>query len=177
MPTSGATPPCWTWTCTPLTAGARVLAEPGAFAEFYVNAYPGKIFRARVHSVTQSTGEAQGALFGGVPQSVGLFVEQNNGLQLQFLPWADGVFDAANTQGSDFEVMERGICLGIRGCSGIGAAAPSVLCDTLIPTVEVNRLGREDIQTAAVDQRELLRERRRRRPSIQWERNWNNDRR
>jgi multidrug resistance efflux pump len=52
--------------------------KPGAFAEFYVNAYPGKVFRARVHSVTNSTGESQGALFGGIPQSVGLFVDQNN---------------------------------------------------------------------------------------------------
>ncbi len=36
--------------------------KPKAFAEFYVDAYPGKIFRARVHSITQSTGEAQGSL-------------------------------------------------------------------------------------------------------------------
>lgn len=43
--------------------------KPQAFAEFYVDAYPGMIFRARVHSITESTGEAQGALF-GAPQSV-----------------------------------------------------------------------------------------------------------
>lgn len=43
--------------------------KPHAFSEFYVDAYPGKIFRARVHSITESTGEAQGALF-GTPQSV-----------------------------------------------------------------------------------------------------------
>ena len=36
--------------------------KPKAFAEFYVDAYPGKIFRARVHSITQSSGEAQGSL-------------------------------------------------------------------------------------------------------------------
>ncbi|MGF1763234.1 HlyD family secretion protein [Aliivibrio kagoshimensis] len=34
----------------------------GQFSEFYVNAYPGEIFRARVHSVVQATGEAQGGL-------------------------------------------------------------------------------------------------------------------
>ena len=51
--------------------------KPKAFAEFYVDAYPGKIFRARVHSITESTGEAQGSLF-GTPQSVGQFVNQNN---------------------------------------------------------------------------------------------------
>ena len=33
MPTLGATPPCSNWTCTLPTAGARGLAEPGAFAE------------------------------------------------------------------------------------------------------------------------------------------------
>ena len=43
--------------------------KPRAFSEFYVDAYPGKIFRARVHSITESTGEAQGSLF-GTPQSV-----------------------------------------------------------------------------------------------------------
>lgn len=43
--------------------------KPHAFSEFYVDAYPGKIFRARVHSITESTGEAQGDLF-GTPQSV-----------------------------------------------------------------------------------------------------------
>jgi len=51
--------------------------KPKAFSEFYVDAYPGKIFRARVHSITESIGEAQGSLFGS-PQSVGQFVNQNN---------------------------------------------------------------------------------------------------
>lgn len=51
--------------------------KPKAFAEFYVNAYPGKIFRARVHSITQSTGEAQGALLGAMPQSVTQHMAQN----------------------------------------------------------------------------------------------------
>lgn len=50
--------------------------KPKAFAEFYVDAYPGKIFRARVHSVTQSTGEAQGQLF-GAPQMVSQHVARN----------------------------------------------------------------------------------------------------
>jgi multidrug resistance efflux pump len=50
--------------------------KPKAFAEFYVNAYPGKIFRARVHSITESTGEAQGALL-ATPQSVTQHVAKN----------------------------------------------------------------------------------------------------
>ncbi|WP_394201223.1 HlyD family secretion protein [Shewanella waksmanii] len=35
----------------------------GQFAEFYLDAYPGQIFRARVHSKVEATGEAQGDLF------------------------------------------------------------------------------------------------------------------
>ena len=50
--------------------------QPKAFAEFYVNAYPGKIFRARVHSITESTGEAQGSLL-PTPQSVTEHVMRN----------------------------------------------------------------------------------------------------
>lgn len=54
--------------------------KPKAFAEFYVDAYPGKIFRARVHSITQSTGEAQGSLL-ATPQSVMQHMGKNmNGL-------------------------------------------------------------------------------------------------
>jgi multidrug resistance efflux pump len=37
--------------------------KPGNFAEFYVDAYPGHIFRARVHSITGATGESAGSLF------------------------------------------------------------------------------------------------------------------
>lgn len=51
--------------------------KPKAFAEFYVDAYPGKIFRARVHSITESTGEAQGSLF-ATPQSVTQHVVRNS---------------------------------------------------------------------------------------------------
>lgn len=51
--------------------------EPKAFAEFYVDAYPGKIFRARVHSISESTGEAQGSLL-ATPQSVAQHVMKNS---------------------------------------------------------------------------------------------------
>jgi hypothetical protein len=34
---------------------------------------------------------------------------------LRFLPHPDGIFDADWADGSDFQVMERGICLGLRG--------------------------------------------------------------
>ncbi len=36
--------------------------QPGQFSEFFVDTYPGEIFRARVHSIVDATGEAQGAL-------------------------------------------------------------------------------------------------------------------
>ena len=51
--------------------------KPHAFSEFYVDAYPGKIFRTRVPSITDSTGEAQGALL-GTPQSVTQHVVKNS---------------------------------------------------------------------------------------------------
>lgn len=50
--------------------------KPHAFAEFYVNAYPGKIFRARVHSISGATGEAQGSLL-PIQQSVTEHVMRN----------------------------------------------------------------------------------------------------
>ena len=36
--------------------------KSGQFSEFFVTAYPGEIFRAKVHSVVNATGEAQGSL-------------------------------------------------------------------------------------------------------------------
>ncbi len=51
--------------------------KPKAFSEFYVDSHPGKIFRARVHSITESTGEAQGTLL-GTPQSVTQHVMKNS---------------------------------------------------------------------------------------------------
>ncbi|WP_163133089.1 HlyD family secretion protein [Agarivorans sp. Alg241-V36] len=46
----------------------------GQFAEFFVNAYPGEIFRGRVHSITTGTGEARVPVINGsqhVRQHVG----------------------------------------------------------------------------------------------------------
>ncbi|RKF17431.1 HlyD family efflux transporter periplasmic adaptor subunit [Alginatibacterium sediminis] len=50
--------------------------EPGQFAEFYVDAYPGEIFRARVHSFTAGTGESSVSPMQG-PQSVRQHVGSN----------------------------------------------------------------------------------------------------
>lgn len=52
--------------------------EPGNFAEFYVDAYPGEIFRAKVHSFTAGTGEASVSPING-PQSVTQHVGRNMG--------------------------------------------------------------------------------------------------
>ena len=50
--------------------------KTGQFAEFYVDAYPGEVFRARVHSFTAGTGEASVSPIQG-PQSVRQHVGSN----------------------------------------------------------------------------------------------------
>lgn len=52
--------------------------EKGQFAEFYVDAYPGEIFRARVHSITTGTGESSISPIQG-PQSVRQHIGSNTG--------------------------------------------------------------------------------------------------
>lgn len=52
--------------------------EAGQFAEFYVDAFPGEVFRARVHSVTAGTGEATVSAMQGT-QSVQQHVAANMG--------------------------------------------------------------------------------------------------
>ncbi|ARD22398.1 MULTISPECIES: HlyD family secretion protein [Shewanella] len=42
--------------------------KPGQFAEFYVDAFPGEIFRGRVHSVTSGTGESMISPLAGTQQ-------------------------------------------------------------------------------------------------------------
>lgn len=52
--------------------------QPGQFAEFYVDAYPGEIFRGRVHSLTAGTGEARVSVVNG-SQHVRQHVGNNQG--------------------------------------------------------------------------------------------------
>ncbi|CAH0990721.1 hypothetical protein SIN8267_00816 [Sinobacterium norvegicum] len=52
--------------------------EVGQFAEFYVDAYPGHVFRGKVHSLTTGTGEAQVRRLAG-EQQVRQHVGQNMG--------------------------------------------------------------------------------------------------
>jgi len=52
--------------------------EIGQFAEFYVDAYPGEIFRGRVHSLTAGTGEARVSVING-SQHVRQHVGNNTG--------------------------------------------------------------------------------------------------
>lgn len=52
--------------------------EVGQFAEFYVDAYPGEIFRGRVHSLTAGTGEARVSVVNG-SQHVRQHVSNNMG--------------------------------------------------------------------------------------------------
>lgn len=51
--------------------------KPKAFAEFYVDAYPGKIFRARVQSISESNGESRGSLM-PTAQNVSQHVMRNS---------------------------------------------------------------------------------------------------
>ncbi|MGD8171672.1 HlyD family secretion protein [Vibrio sp. TRT 21S02] len=52
--------------------------QPGQFAEFYVDAYPGEIFRGRVHSLMAGTGEARVSVVNG-SQHVRQHVGNNQG--------------------------------------------------------------------------------------------------
>ncbi|HMI91083.1 MAG TPA: hypothetical protein VK509_06945, partial [Polyangiales bacterium] len=49
-----------------------------------------------------------------------LIARTDDGLQLDFLPLADGSFAGALRAGNDFEVMERGICVGLQGVERCG---------------------------------------------------------
>lgn len=51
--------------------------KPGQFSEFYVDAYPGEVFRAKVHSFTAGTGESSISPIQG-PQSVRQHVGANS---------------------------------------------------------------------------------------------------
>jgi hypothetical protein len=43
--------------------------------------------------------------------------------RIDFLPFADGAYDEDFGTGNDFEVMERGICVGLRGVKPCGDRA------------------------------------------------------
>ncbi|MBY6106445.1 efflux RND transporter periplasmic adaptor subunit [Ferrimonas balearica] len=85
--------------------------EPGQFAEFYVDAYPGQIFRARVHSITMATGESQGSPF-PFDQSVGGFIQR-------------GAAPVGRTVILEFDVPEGVVMpLGTTGSAWISANKP-----------------------------------------------------
>jgi hypothetical protein len=50
-------------------------------------------------------------------------IKGDEAARIDLLPVADGTFDAVLTAGDDFEVMERGICTGLRGARVCGAAS------------------------------------------------------
>ncbi len=54
--------------------------KPGQFAEFYVDAYPGHIFRGRVHSTTLATGEARGSHLSQEPGVAQQLMNNSNNL-------------------------------------------------------------------------------------------------
>ena len=87
--------------------------EPGQFAEFYVDAYPGHIFRARVHSITGATGESAGTL---LPR------ESMVGQQIRL-----GALPVGRTVILEFEDPEGyDIPIGATGSAWISASKPKI---------------------------------------------------
>lgn len=88
-------------------------------------------FRWRGRLINEWTQLAPGtgvALHEGPDHLHALLVQRSSAgaLRLDFLPYADGERDEELSAGNDFEVMERGICLGIRSqeeCGGPDTAA------------------------------------------------------
>ena len=88
--------------------------KPGQFAEFFVDAYPGHIFRARAHSVTGATGEAAGNDF---------FRQSMVSQQIQL-----GAMPVGRTLILEFEDSEGyWIPIGATGSAWISATKPSFL--------------------------------------------------
>lgn len=88
--------------------------KPGQFAEFYVDTYPGHIFRARVQSITGATGEAAGSL---LPQ------EESVGRQITL-----GSAPVGRTVILEFEDPEGlWIPIGATGSAWISAEKPAIL--------------------------------------------------
>jgi hypothetical protein len=52
-----------------------------------------------------------------------MITRRDDGMVLDFLPLADGSFEGALRGGDDFEVMERGVCVGLRGVARCGDAS------------------------------------------------------
>ncbi len=56
----------------------------------------------------------------------GLWITTNHYTRVQFLPFADGTFDADLRDGDDFTIMERGICLGLQDEAHCGEPSTTV---------------------------------------------------
>ena len=85
--------------------------KPGQFAEFYVDAYPGEVFRAKVHSFTAGTGEASISPLQG-PQSVRQHVGSNTSSHGRTV-----IFDIIEPEG-------KVIPIGATGSAWISATKP-----------------------------------------------------
>jgi hypothetical protein len=87
-------------------------------------------FRWRGRIISEWTQLAAGSgvsLLEGDEHMQALLVQRASGaLRLDYLPYADGELDATLESGADFQVMERGICLGLHSeaeCGNAGTAA------------------------------------------------------
>ncbi|MGF1752770.1 efflux RND transporter periplasmic adaptor subunit [Vibrio makurazakiensis] len=88
--------------------------KPGQFAEFYVDAYPGHIFRGRVHSTTLATGEARGS-----------HLSQEPGVAQQLMNNSNNLGRTVLIEFTDPEGIE--IPIGARGSAWIATEKPFAL--------------------------------------------------
>ncbi len=85
--------------------------KPGQFTEFYVDAYPGHIFRGRVHSLALATGEARGS-----------HGSQEQGVAQQLLNNSKNIGRTVLIEFSDPEGIE--IPVGARGSAWVSTEKP-----------------------------------------------------
>lgn len=85
--------------------------KPGQFAEFYVDAYPGHIFRGRVHSTALATGEARGS-----------HLSQEPGVAQQLMTNSKNIGRTVLIEFTDPEGIE--IPIGARGSAWIATEKP-----------------------------------------------------
>lgn len=85
--------------------------KPGQFTEFYVDAYPGHIFRGRVHSTTLATGEARGS-----------HLSQEQGVATQLINNSSNLGRTVLIEFDDPEGIE--IPIGARGSAWIATEKP-----------------------------------------------------
>lgn len=112
-----------------------VFSEPENNPHFYVSEWLSSAHGAReqisfrwrgriINEWTQLAANSGVALLEGEQHLQALLVQRAGGaLRLDYLPYADGEVDTTLDSGNDFQVMERGLCLGLRSAAECGDAS------------------------------------------------------